>query len=279
MPPTVSGFYRTFLAFVVLTLFILVYRRERLKVVFSVFTNRRVLLPAMLAAACFAADLFVWHKSVIYSGAGVATLLANTQVFYLAFIGFIFFKEKIDLKYISFVLLAFAGIAILVFTRESSHEWPHYGLGVWLGFLTGGFYSSYILSMRNLEKKISTLYLDEKILIVSLLTSMFLAVFLLIEGGSLYLSDSDWLWAILLALVPQVFGWILITKSLPRVSVSLTGLILLLQPVLSIVWGVLLLNEPMNLIQAFGVIMTLFAILAGERYRQKRLTQIPENIK
>ena len=42
----------------------------------------RVWRVAVLAGLFFAIDLFVWHRSIVIIGAGVATILANTQIFW-----------------------------------------------------------------------------------------------------------------------------------------------------------------------------------------------------
>ena len=40
--------------------------------------SRRAWLYAVAAGACYAGDLYVWHRSILLSGTGLATLLANT---------------------------------------------------------------------------------------------------------------------------------------------------------------------------------------------------------
>ena len=36
----------------------------------------------IVAGFVFFLDLYCWHKSILYSGVGISTILANTQVFY-----------------------------------------------------------------------------------------------------------------------------------------------------------------------------------------------------
>ncbi|MFL2941684.1 MAG: EamA family transporter [Candidatus Poseidoniales archaeon] len=47
-------------------------------------------------------------------------------------------------------------------------------------------------------------------------------------------------WLFLLAVVSQVMGWLMISYSLPRLPAVHTSFAILLQPVLTIVWGILL---------------------------------------
>ena len=71
-----------------------------------------------------------------------------------------------------------------------------------------------------------------------------------------------------LGLFSQTIGWLLITNSMPKMRASLTGLILLLQPTLAFVWDVLLFNRPTELMNWFGVFVTIFAIYLGASKRK-----------
>ncbi|HEY1992507.1 MAG TPA: EamA family transporter, partial [Gammaproteobacteria bacterium] len=74
VPPTVSGFYRVFFGGVIL-LAVVLWRHEHPRL------DRASWIKLLLAGLCFALDLFFWHRSILYVGPGVATLLANFQVF------------------------------------------------------------------------------------------------------------------------------------------------------------------------------------------------------
>ena len=69
-------------------------------------------------------------------------------------------------------------------------------------------------------------------------------------------------WLILLALSCQVIGWIAITYALPRLPAAHTSFAVLLQPVLTIIWGVILLNESPSLQQSAGMALIFAAIIA-----------------
>ena len=63
----------------------------------------------------------------------------------------------------------------------------------------------------------------------------------------------------MLALSSQVLGWLLISLSLPRLPAVLTSILLTLQPVMTVVLGIVLLNESPSALQLVGAA----AILAG----------------
>ena len=64
----------------------------------------------------------------------------------------------------------------------------------------------------------------------------------------------------LLALSSQVLGWMLISVSLPRLPAVLTSIVLMLQPVGTVVLGVVLLDEAPSAVQLSGVAIVLGAV-------------------
>ena len=66
-------------------------------------------------------------------------------------------------------------------------------------------------------------------------------------------------WLITLALSSKVLGWMLISVSLPRLPAALTSMILTIQPVGSVVLGIVLLREDPTVLQLAGAA----CILAG----------------
>ena len=55
-----------------------------------------------------------------------------------------------------------------------------------------------------------------------------------------------------LALSSQVLGWMLISNSLPRLPAALTSMILTVQPVGSVLLGIVLLGEDPTVLQLAG---------------------------
>ncbi len=73
-------------------------------------------------------------------------------------------------------------------------------------------------------------------------------------------------WILSLAIVGQVFGWLAISYSLPRLPAAHTSFVLLLQPVLTIVWGVILLSELPSIQQFLGMCLILGSIVGVTVY-------------
>ena len=79
--PAVSAFYRMLFGGVALLGWVVITGRWRPM-------GRRDVLLALLPALGLAGDLLLWHRSILWVGPGVATLLTNFQVFLLALVGF-----------------------------------------------------------------------------------------------------------------------------------------------------------------------------------------------
>ncbi len=178
--PTAMGFWRTFFGSMILFLIAIV-QGHRLVL------SRRLYVFAVLGGFIFFLDLFIWHRSVIFCGAGLATILGNTQVFMTAILSFLIFKEKLTRRFWIAALSAIVGVALLVglFNRDVAltHQ---YLVGVGLGLVTGVVYAHYIITMRWSAHR-------ETIRDVSVFmawTSMFSAFFLGLSG----LIESDPMW-------------------------------------------------------------------------------------
>src|SRR5690606_8496276 len=104
-----------------------------------------------MAGSFFALDLFMWHRSILYSGAGIATILANTQIFYLPLVGHFFLREKQSPAFFIAVALALLGIVLLVQPDAPDHISPHYWWGILFGILCGATYAGYIFNLRFLK--------------------------------------------------------------------------------------------------------------------------------
>ena len=64
-------------------------------------------------------------------------------------------------------------------------------------------------------------------------------------------------WLLALALGSQVVGWLLIGAALPRLPALETSVILLLQPMLTILWAWLLFTEAVSALQGLGMALVL----------------------
>lgn len=262
MGPTATGFWRAFLG-------------AGFLFAWAIATRQRLVLPrvilgwSVLAGFIFFLDLFLWHRSIIYSGAGMATILANIQVFVTAVLSYFVFREKLSIKFFGAATGAIIGIVLLIGVGSDFAFTRMYLTGILLGILTGFAYASYIIVMKlagQVEGRP-----DFRVLMgwTSLFTAFFLAVASCWEEAAFMPPDLYSLGLLAaLALVAQTLGWWSITISLPQLDASRSGLVLLLQPILATVWGWLVFAENLTIIQLLGATITLSAIYIGSIRRR-----------
>jgi len=268
--PTQIAVFRTGLSAVILLPWLLRYTLKARKQGISIF-ELRVIGWLGLAALAFAADLYCWHRTVVYLGAGLGTILANTQSLYLSIFGALFFREKLSGIFLFALLLAAAGIYGLVGEIPTWVSPENYAPGLLYGILTGLFYSVFILSLRQAEKIKLGWKTLEKLALVCALTTLLLIPVSISTGEWALPQGVSWLWVILLALGPQILGWYLISSNLPKLEVSRSGLILLAQPLFATILGALIFQENLSPIQFIGAGATLIAIWLSQVKKSKKL--------
>ena len=81
----------------------------------------------------------------------------------------------------------------------------------------------------------------------------------------------------LLALLVQVVGWLVISISLPRLPAALTSVVLTIQPVGSVLLGIVILSEAPSPLQLVGVLCIVAGLLlATVRRREGQPVLEPE---
>ncbi len=259
--PTAIGAYRTLLGAFVLALIALV-RRESLR------PTRRGLFFTTLAGVLFAGDLFVWHRSIVRVGGGLATILGNTQVFWTALLGVVLLGERLTGRFLLAVPVAIVGIALATGVLGGDAASPVDPLGVALGLGTALFYAAYIHAVRAGRAAVGRMGAVAQMAWTSVACGATLAVVALAEGTLVLPPDARTVLCLVgVALVAQVFGWVTLATFIPRVPIALAGLLLLLQPAFAVVWEVLFFGRAFTMLQVAGAALTLLAIYGGSLAR------------
>lgn len=255
--PSVSAFYRMAIGGAVLLVGLIALRRWQ-------GLRAAHLLWMLVPALAFSADLMMWHRSILYVGPGLATLLGNFQVFLLALAGWLLYRERLGVPFLIGVVLAFVGLYLLV-----GLDWrqlgTQYQVGVMLGIGSGIAYAVYLLGTRHAQRsghlRVPTLQL---LCASTLLSALVLAIAVVVEGESFVLPDARAWWSLIgLAVVGQVLGWILLLRAMPHLPASMIGLLLLLQPALSFIFDVILFDRPTASLDWIGVAISLVGIFIG----------------
>ncbi len=254
--PTADAFYRMTFGGIGLLIIALV-RRERC------FHSYRLSGIWLVAAICFACDLMFWHRSIEYIGPGLSSILINFQVFILVIFGVLFYKEKFNVWFFIAVFAALFGLCLVIGIHPSELG-SQYQLGIMYAFVSATFYAIFTLFLRKSRTIAQPLPVFANLAMVSLLTGLVLFLIARVEGASLHLPEVyDWICLISYGLISQLFGWVLISQGLPKIHLSLAGLLLLIQPAFSFTWDMIFFQRPTTSTDIIGVIITLFALYLG----------------
>jgi len=222
---------------------------------------------AMLAGVFLALDLVIWHHTIALVGAGLATVLGNTQVVIVAVLAWLFLGERPPRRTLLALPVVLIGVVLIsgVIGKEPYGTNP--GLGVVLGLVVGLVYAAFLLVLRrgNADIRRPAGPLFDATLIGALAS---LVIGLPLGEVDLVPRLPAHAWLLLLALTSQVVGWLIISVSLPRLPAALTSVILTLQPVASVLLAMLLLGEAPSAVQLLGAGTILFGlVLATLRFR------------
>src|SRR5438132_1347161 len=219
---------------------------------------RRAVLLAWLAGTFFAADLVLWHNAVEQVGAGLATVLGNTQVVLVGLLAWALLGERPQRSSLAAIPIVGFGVVLISGMFEHGAYGSNPPLGALFGVLTGIAYSGFLLILRagsrDLRRPAGPLFT------ATLAAALGCAA---IGGavGDLDLTPS-WAamgWLVVLALTSQVIGWLLISTSLPRLPAVVTSILLTLRPVCSVLFAALIVDESPSPLQLGGAA----CILAG----------------
>ncbi|OOF56431.1 DMT family transporter [Rodentibacter myodis] len=224
--------------------------------------SKKAIFYAILSGIFLAFDLAFWHESIYAVGPGISTLLNSLQIFCLAAIGFIFFAEKQTKLQLLSLLLAVAGVALIA-GEELQHNIE--GIyGIVIGFASAVMLACSMVMIKNVHQEEPTA-LFPLMLIISLSGALVLIIpSLIFNAENLYPTTwQDWGLIVIYGAVMQCVAWGMMAYSIPLLSLGLTGLLLLTEPVAALVIDYFYLDKEINLWQWLGAALTLFAIYLG----------------
>jgi len=260
MGPTASAFWRMALAAaMLLPIVALGITRSATRLM----PNGRVLGLVAIAAVFFTFDLWMWHRSILYVGVGLATLLGNFQVFVLAGYGALVLGEHGGWRLWTGLLLAIAGLALMLVPDWASFD-ARFHVGVGFGLGTGAAYAGFLIAFRKAQATRDAASNETLLWWMCLFTAVMLLPMTWAGGESLAPTRaSDWGTLLAYAFIAQVCGWLVIGRAMPKLTAGVLGLCLLLQPLLAYVWDAALFGTRLSALGLIGLGLSLAGIFLG----------------
>lgn len=222
---------------------------------------------AAAAGVFFAIDLVLWHHAIAAVGAGIATVLGNLQVVFVGLIAWWLLHERPGPRLVAAVPIVLVGVVLISGVVGADAYGDDPAMGVVFGVGTSIAYAGFLLLLRrgshDLRRAAGPLF---DATAVAAVVSIAMGPW---SGGiDLVPAWPAHGWLVALALTSQVVGWLLIAVSLPRVPAVLTSVILLLQPVASVLLAAAVLAERPSPLQLLGCVIVLAGVVAATTGRR-----------
>lgn len=257
--PVTAAFFRCALALPVLVP-LAIWEQRRL--------GRRPLrsrVTAVVAGLFLAIDLVLWNHAIADVGAGIATVLGNLQVVFVAGFAWLLLRERPSRRLLVMLPVVLAGVVLVSGLAGGGHESGlQPGPGIGFGVATSAAYACYLLILRNSSGQRSHIAGQLADATVGAVAGS-VALGLILGGLQLDLPWTSLRWLVVLALVSQTAGWLLITASLPRLPAAISSLLLLLQPAAALLLADVALGERPAIVQVAGAALVCLGVLASTK--------------
>ena len=224
--------------------------------------SRRAIAFGLLSGVFLGLDLALWHESIYAVGPGISTLLNSLQIFFLAAIGFLYFSERQSILQLLSLCLAMLGVAMIgspEFAQNSEATW-----GFVTGIVSGAMLAASMTFIRKTHDTEPTpIFVLMQLISIGGVLAMIVPMFVFDMGHILPNTWSEIGWILVYGAVMKCVAWGLIAYSIPKLSLALTGLLLLTEPVAALVIDYSWLDKPINTLQWSGALLTMFAIYLG----------------
>lgn len=233
-----------------------------------------IVRQAAPAGVLFAANLAVFFTSIRHTSiANAAVIGALTPVCVLPFAAR-YLGERITWLVASCAAAAVGGVVVAVVAGGDSagqRSW----LGDGLAVVSLAMWVGYLFVIKRTRGRMGTLQFQAA---VSAVAAVVLIPASLLLGQDLgAVEGQDWLWLLLLALVPGVLGHGLITWAQPHVDVSISSVLIQGEPVGQTLTAAIFLGEAVALSQgvALAVVIAALGVLAFETSRPRAARRPP----
>lgn len=253
--PGTAAFFRPAYALPVLVLIALLQRTARRR-------TGRQRLAAIAAGGLMGLAFVLWTYAIEAIGAGLSTVLGNTQVVIVGLAAWLLYGERPTRVALVGVPLVLLGIVATTGLGGDAAFGDAPRLGVLFGLTNAVSYAAFLMMFRSLGRgrTVAAGLLADATLGAAVVAGLVGAVS--DPGFSLVPHWPSHGWLLAAGLGPQVVGWLAILYALPRLPALETSVILLMQPVLTVAWGWWLLAQVPSGIQLGGVGLVLAGVAA-----------------
>ena len=226
------------------------------------FLNKRTVLLCALSGMFLALHFTTYFESIHRTSVAAATILGNTQVFFVAMLMLVLFREKLSRRCWLAIALTFAGGTVIAFSGAGDKGALSGNLLALLCAALLAFYTMIGHSCRrhNVSTSIYTF------LVYSSAAATLLLLLPLTGASYLGYEPINWLCACGMVLFCTFLGHSIFSWGLKYESPALVSTLQMLEPVFSTVWAVFLFREIPSLSVVLGGAVVICGIVLYCRF-------------
>ena len=222
----------------------------------------RAIIYGLLSGVFLGFDLALWHESIHAVGPGISTLLNSLQIFFLAALGFLYFNERQSILQLLSLCMALLGVAMIgspEFAQNTAATW-----GFVTGIVSGAMLAASMTFIRKTHDTEPTpIFVLMQLISIGGVLAMIVPMLVFDQGKIMPTTWSQVGWIVVYGAIMQCLAWGLIAYSIPKLSLTLVGLLLLTEPIAALIIDYSWLDKSINTLQWAGAILTMIAIFLG----------------
>ena len=215
--------------------------------------------PAIIAGLFLSLSFVAYIVAMSKTSVANVVFIISTQTIFLAVFGFLFLKEKISFKGLISIILAFAGLVVML------------GDSINQGTLLGNIVAFAIPVNFTILVMIIRKFPELDMVPAIFYSGIFSGLYGIVLASNLSFSPNDILMGFLLGVPQLAFGFICVTigsKTTPAVTV---GLLMLLETIFAPIWVWIFLNEVPPISVFVGGAIIISAVLLKSLDKPKKI--------
>ncbi|WP_124726772.1 DMT family transporter [Staphylospora marina] len=266
LPAMTITFFRVFVAAV--SIFMILLLTASLKSL--VLKDRKTVWLVFLMSLFYTFNWVLFIQALKLTTITNAVLSYYTAPAFMAVLGWIFLKERLDLKGLFFIALSFFGL-YLVFIPETSGGTSHM-TGLMYGVAAGFVYALAVVTSKAIKESLDSWTMA---FFQTGIGTLVLLPFVIFEIGNpltIQLDVTGWMFLVIIGLVHTTVALALFFSGIRSISAKQVGLIMYLDPLSAVFFSKVVLNERIDVYTIAGGILILvsgiLSVLAEERNKK-----------
>ncbi len=255
VPAIIISSYRLIIASLILVSY------AKLKKISIKTKTGRDLIIAIISGLFLSLHFITWIASIKYTSIASSVTLVATSPVFVIIISFLLFGERPSLITLIATVVAILGTALIAYSDKniaSSSQYPAPLFGDFLALLGAFAVSIYFISGSHLRKYMQTF---QYITLVYTSAALFTTIFALLSSKPFtgYRTES-YIYMILMAVVPQLFGHTSFNWALKHLKASAVAISVLGEPIGATILAYIFFHQTVSQLKLLGMAMVILSI-------------------